>query len=431
MPCRDHIPRFSGALAIRPSAILASPVKPKETEPRLASPLPPHPGGAARARLLALLLGIVTLSACLLLLELGIRLDDARRGAAPPPVSASIRILRENPAGTGSYRLRPGLDLETQVESLRVRIRTNAHGMHWRETPLQGDGRPRVAFLGDSFTFGSWAADVSQSFVGTFEEVVGPKRVEALNFGVGGYGQLDEELLLQELALEFKPDYVIVALYNGNDFRDTWLGLDKERIEDGSAYLRDDITRQRVPEENLVEDPARAEDCEAPLWRRTLQNSAAFRRAAPLLDLEDLCVRFRPNRNFLVPGFWSRVPPPPVAVQAAREVAEALARMNARVAANGGRLAVVAIPTTDQVYAEEPTGPRFDIGLPQRSVEEFCNARRIPYLDLLPPLRAQAAASNRRLYYARDIHFNAFGHRRAGELIAEWFKARVARPALD
>lgn len=376
------------------------------------------------------ILGLMTASACLLVLEAGIRFDDWRRGAAPPPASAKISILRENPAGTGSYRLRPGLDVETRIESLHVRIHTNAHGMHWRETPLQGDGRPRVAFLGDSFTFGSWTADVSQSFVGVFEGAVGPGRIEALNFGVGGYGQLDEELLLKELALGFKPDYVIVAVYNGNDFRDTWLGLDKEEIKDGSAFLRDDITRERVPEENLVEDRARAEDCEAPLWRRLAQKSAAFRRAAPLLDLEDLCVRFRPNRNFLMPGFWSRVPQAPVAVQAAREVDASLARMNDLVTAKGGRFAVVAIPTVDQVYAQEPTGSRFDIGLPQRSVEEFCNARRIPYLDLLPPLRAQAAASNKRLYYARDIHFNTFGHRRAGELIADWFKARVARPPL-
>lgn len=379
---------------------------------------------------MAALLAVLTLSVCLLLLEAGVRLDDWRRGAAPKPASAQVRVLRENPAGTGSYRLRPGLDVETRIESLRVRIRTNGHGMHWRETPLEGDGRPRVAFLGDSFTFGSWTADVSQSLVGVFEQAVGSARVEALNFGVGGYGQLDEELLLRELALGFKPDYVVVAIYNGNDFRDTWLGLDKEEIKEGSAFLRDDITRQRVPEENLVEDRARAEDCEAPLWRRLARESAAFRRAAPLLDLEDLCVRFRPNRNFLMPGFWSRIPQPPVALEAAREVNAALARMNDLVTANGGRFAVVAIPTTDQVHAQEPTGPRFDTGLPQRSVEEFCNARRIPYLDLLPPLRAQAKASNRRLYYARDIHFNTFGHRRAGELIAEWFRAKVARPPL-
>lgn len=377
------------------------------------------------------ILATLTASACLFLLEAGVRLDDWRRRASPPPVAATIRILQENPAGTGSYRHLPGIAIETQVDSLRVRIRTNAHGMHWRETPLQGDGRPRVAFLGDSFTFGSWAADVSQSFVGVFEGVVGSSRVEALNFGVGGYGQLDEELLLRELALGFKPDYVIVALYNGNDFRDTWLGLDKEDIKGGSAWLRDDITRERVPAENLSEDPTRSEDCEAPWWRRIAQTSAAFRRAAPLLNLEDLCVRFRPNRNFLMPGFWSRVPQPAVAVQAAREVEASLARMNDLVTANGGRFAVVAIPTADQVYAQEPTGARFDIGLPQRSVEEFCNARRIPYLDLLPPLRAQAAASNKRLYFARDIHFNTFGHKRAGELIAEWFKTRVARPPLD
>jgi hypothetical protein len=381
----------------------------------------------SRARL-GVLLGGLTALACLLILETGIRIDDwrlARNGQAQAP---ELDLLQENPAGTGSYRLRPNLDLQTRVGTGSVRIKTNAHGMHWRETPISDEaGRKRVAFLGDSFTFGCWASDVSRSFVGVFEQSLPSGRFEALNFGVGGYGLLDEELLLKELALKFDPAYVIVVSYTGNDFRDTWLGLEREDIVNGTSRLNEENLRSRVPAKHLIDDERMPLDCPAPLWRRIAQNSSAFRRVAPLLDLEDLCVRFRPNRNFVMPAFWSTLPPPEVATQARDAVFESLSRMESLTALNHARLAVVALPTAEQVYAEEPSGRAFDTALPQAYLETYCRDRRIPYLDLLPLLRAQAASSNRRMYLQRDIHLNDFGHARVGQLIARWFESRVQR----
>jgi hypothetical protein len=221
---------------------------------------------------------------------------------------------------------------------------------------------------------------------------------------------------------------VVVVIYNGNDFRDTWLGLDRERIVNGTARLNDENLKARVPAEQLVEDPTRPLDCPVALWRRVARTSAAFERLAPFLHLEDLCVRFRPNRNFFMPGFWSRWPPSEVAEPATQSVLDALSRMNALLGARQARLAVVALPTSDQVYAQEPKGRGFDISWPQAAVKEFCADMRIPYLDLLPPLRQQAATSDRRLYLKSDTHLNEFGHSRVGQLIADWFLARVRRP---
>lgn len=366
---------------------------------------------------------------CAVLLEGGIRLDNWRRSKHPAEPTPQIALLEVNPAGTGSYRLRAGLNLETKVENTRVRIVTNSHGMHWRETPLAPEpGRARVAFLGDSFTFGSWAQDAAHSFVGVFESYVASEKFEALNFGVGGYGLLDQELLLHEKVLNFKPAYVIVVVYTGNDFRDTWLGLDRERIVDGAAWLNDETLKARVPAEDLVEDRSLPLDCPPRSWRLVAGWSAAFERAAPLLDVEDLCVQFRPNRNFFMPGFWSRRPVPKVAKQAAGAVTDALSRMDLLLSEKGVRLAVVALPTADQLHALEPSGPGFDTSLPQSAVQVFCRDRRIPYLDLLPIMRAFAVGSNRRMYLKSDIHLNEFGHARVGRWIADWFLSRVRRP---
>jgi lysophospholipase L1-like esterase len=365
---------------------------------------------------------------CLILLEGGVRVADWVASSRPPAPAEELDLLQRNPAGTGSYRLRPNLDLETKVGATRVRIKTNSHGMNWRETSLEADPRrPRVAFLGDSFTFGSWAKDSEHSFVGVFESSILGRDIEALNFGVGGYGLGDDELILQELALNFGPSYVVVVSYMGNDFRDTWLGLNRENIVRGTAVIDDDNVKARVPAENLVQDDTIPRPCPPSGLRRLAERSAAVRRLEPLLDLENLCVQFRPSRSFMQPGFWSAVPPSEVALQARDTVLESLSRMQALTSAKNVRLAVVAMPTSSQVYAQEPRGRRFDTAYPQIYLQEFCRDRRIPYLDLLPLLRAQAASSNRRLYLKRDIHLNDFGHEKVGQFIAEWFETRVRK----
>jgi lysophospholipase L1-like esterase len=380
-------------------------------------------------RSLAALLALLTLSTCAVLFEGGVRIADWVASEKPPAHAEELDLLERNPAGTGSYRLRPNLDVETKVGTTRVRIKTNSHGMNWRETVFEADpNRPRVAFLGDSFTFGSWAKDSEHSFVGTFEANIPRRDVEALNFGVGGYGLGDDELMLQELALRFGPSYAIVVSYMGNDFRDTWLGLNRENIVRGTAVIDEENLKARVPAEHLVPDDTIPRPCPPSGLRRLAEHSAAVRRLEPLFDLENLCVQFRPNRSFMQPGFWSAVPPPDVALRAKDSVLESLSRMEALASAKNVRLAVVAMPTSSQVYAEEPRGRRFDTSYPQAYLQEFCRDRRIPYLDLLPLLQKQAASSNRRLYLKRDIHLNEFGHEKVGQLIAEWFEARVRRP---
>jgi hypothetical protein len=246
-----------------------------------------------------------------------------------------------------------------------------------------------------------------------------------MNFGVGGYGLVDEELLLKEVALQFDPSYVIVVSYMGNDFRDTWLGLGRETIVNGTARLDLENLAARVPPAYRMPDDRIPLPCPPSTWRRLASHSAAFRRLAPLLDLENLCVVFRPNVNFVQPAFWSRLPAPEVALKAKDAVLESLGRMKALTDERRVRLAVVALPTSAQVYAQEPSAPNFDTALPQAYLQRFCRDQKIPYLDLLPPLRRQAAASNRRMYLKADIHLNDFGHARVGAFIAEWFNSAV------
>jgi lysophospholipase L1-like esterase len=383
----------------------------------------PHPPLRRRVLLWSATLAIAAVLA-LLTAEVGLRAHEAWQRGRPAPLPAHLDLLRENPHGTGSYRLKPNVRLETRVGGRRVLVRTNSHGMPWREVEVaKAPGRQRVAFLGDSFAFGCWADTVERSLVGVFEDGVSRARWEALNFGVGGYGLLDMELLLREEVLRFSPDYVVIVLFTGNDFRDTFLGLDKERIVNGTAELDEENVRRRVPPE------LRAEDTRGPRARaeepRGAARMAVVRRLAPLLGLENLALDFAVRRNFTMFSFWQGVPYPPAARAATDQVLAAILRMRDLAAAQGADLGVVALPTAEQVHSARTSGLDYDIGFPQAYVQVFAREQGIPYLDLLPPFRDDVRERNRRLYVEGDIHLNNRGHALAGRLVADWFRCCV------
>jgi lysophospholipase L1-like esterase len=344
-----------------------------------------------------------------------------RRLRERPLVADALSIYEPNPGG--SIRLRPNLDLTTHAGPYTVRVRTNRQGMRWRELPERKPaGTIRIAFYGDSFTFGCWADAVENSLVGVFERHVA-KRFEALNFGVPGYGVEDSALRLEETALRFAPDYAILVLFDGNDFSDTYLGLDRFNVVGGTAQIDEGRFAQRVPPEfqrpDFVRSTPTAVNSQA---RRVLQKFALFRFLAPFLGLEQRGLELRPSRRFTSYTFWSRIPPPEIALRARDATLGAISRMSAFATARGIRFGIVTVPYRDQVYSVRPAGVDFDIDYPQIYVQVFAREHGIPYLDLLPILRAHVAARGADVYLSSDLHFNNLGHELSGKAIADWFR---------
>ena len=153
--------------------------------------------------------------------------------------------------------------------------------------------------MGNSFTFGCWADRVENSLMGAFEKNVSPERWEILNFGVGGYGMADIELQLQEDVLEFSPRYVVMVLFTGNDFRDTYLGIENNIIVDGTALQNHELLNSKVPPRYRQPDLSMPTASREPAKiRRALRRLALFRFLAPHLDMEHLAVDFTVSQNF-------------------------------------------------------------------------------------------------------------------------------------
>ena len=318
-----------------------------------------------------------------------------------------LKLFRENPHGTGSFRLKPNLHANTNVNNTKIQIRTNSHGMHWRDVDMNNaQKRVRIAFVGDSFTFGCWAESFQSSFVGVFEKNLPNTTYEVLNFGVGGYGLSDIELLLKEEVSHFHPDYVILAFFNGNDFRDTYLGINKYNIVEGTARWNSNVIREKLPREYRPDSTA----YEARNSKVTAESTSVF--------ADELKI----NRKFTSYTFWSQTPYPSVADSARTVSLKILDKIDTFVRSRDMTLLIVAIPYREQVYVKKVTGEDYNVELPQRHVEDYAAENGVPYLDLLPFLREYVHDNPEEIFISGDPHLNTHGHRVVGDIIGNWFK---------
>jgi hypothetical protein len=130
------------------------------------------------------------------------------------------RAIRLKPGKAGWYHGEGGAYVE--INSLGYR--------DVEHTKAKPEGVFRIAVLGDSFTEARQVA-LAQTFWKRLETKLNAtseldgRRVEAMSFGVGGYGTTQELLTLKSDVLDFLPDLVILAFCPGNDVADNFKPL--------------------------------------------------------------------------------------------------------------------------------------------------------------------------------------------------------------
>lgn len=177
-------------------------------------------------RLLALVLAATAVS--LLLAEGVLRVLDLPRRAPPPAKDEQFFVLGDGAGGLG-YVNKPNARLRFRYasdprgyfdEGSSVVHATNSMGFRGAEFPPPSPCGLRIAFLGDSFTFGEGVKDAH-----TFAEQTanalrasGDRAVVPLNFGVGGYNAEQAARMLAQRALLAEPGAVVLG-YSANDVR--------------------------------------------------------------------------------------------------------------------------------------------------------------------------------------------------------------------
>jgi lysophospholipase L1-like esterase len=316
-----------------------------------------------------------------------------------------LKMMRENPSGKGSFRLKPGTFIETRVGGRPVRISINTFGMNWREvSQAKPEGKKRVAFVGDSFTFGCWADEPERGLVGVFERAYDSEHLEALNFGVTGYGPQDVLLYVREEILSFLPDEIVYVFWCGNDFGDAAFGLDKYDVDDGTITWH--VEGQKGWTDHV---------------RRFAENLKLYRAIKNIVSLLQARAQYGLGIPVTPAIEWSRTRYGSEALKAKDAAFASIGALARLCQEHGIRLTVVAAPFQEQVYAPRMEYPGVDFQLPQKYLEIFCRDEGIDYFDLLPGMRERAASSRDPLFISGDVHLNNAGHQATGTLLAGYF----------
>lgn len=316
---------------------------------------------------------------------------------------------------------RHGADLDFLFydEGALARVRTDADGFRVGESPVDHEA-PVLAVLGDSFSFAAqvdWAESWPVRAAAAAEETCG-LRLSPRNYGVAGYGTLQQTLLFEREVAETRPEFVVVAMF-GNDIADS---VGPPAGPSPPALYG--VTRPWAAwEENrlTVQPAGTAEAFRVPWPIREVVG--AFRGPA------DALVRWaRPSRDVQPPARPEApkdgmAPLGTVMGPAGWDVTSALlGRLFDKIRAAGARPALM--------YIEHPMAVErgahhafVDGSLPGAVAAE----RGVPFLDLGPWFRTARSAGGRPLHNLDGAgHWNADGHALAGRLAGEMLCRRFA-----
>ena len=311
------------------------------------------------------------------------------------------------------WTLRPDVAWPDAPASWENGLSTNAAG--FRDAPHAEEKAPgayRVVVLGDSFVFGS---GVPQDAILTrrLAARLGPG-FEIVNLGVPGYGTDQELLTLRRWGRKLSPDLVLLGFF-WNDLMentsDRIYGLPKPRFTlEGGRLVLHPPAGFSAPSAFARVDATLASTSH--LWSLLRNGLSSAGRAVGDAGERPVSI-----------DFSLRSAPPSRAAEFALSF-ELLGAVRDEAASLGAPLGVFSVPPRFLVDQAAAARLLRIYGLPNdaldedgfRRVREACEARGIPFLDLLPGFRREAAAGTR-LFLPTGIHWSAAGHDAAARLL--------------
>jgi hypothetical protein len=428
-----------------------------------------------KRRAVKLAMTLASLAFALLLCEVALRLVD---------YSFPTFYTTDDERG---FRLRPGARGTYRKEGESF-VEINSAGLRDREHPKEKPpGTLRVAVVGDSYAE-ALQVPAGQAFWAVAERTLNEqcpalagRRVEMINFGVSGYGTAQELITVRRDVFDYSPDIVLLAFTTNNDvtdnsrafkrtdeipyfvLRDGRLALDDSfrrtrsfRLRNSlpsraGAWLRDNsrvlqavnhahyalknylaVRRSRAAAEQAQRQRQAQQQQQSP---QPAQASAATPTTQP--DARAIATPITDAGDVGIDNLVYREPTD-ATWQEAWQVTEALVvEMRDEAVRRGARFVAVTLSNGPQVLPDPAARAAFarrfgatDLFYPDLRIRALGDRRGFTVFNLAPEL--QAYAEQRRLYlhgFGSDIgngHWNADGHRAAGELLAQKLCAELS-----
>ncbi len=393
---------------------------------------------AERKRFLGnIILLITTLSIVLCLAELVLRKfvvsDSVLKHRIPHPVLGWV--------------LEPNMSYDYHMEEGKIQVAYNSKGFRDVEHTEQKPDRVfRILVLGDSF-IEAYSVQHNEAFHKRLEEFSGERGidVEVINMGVGGYGTLQEYLLLRDVGQGFDPDLVLLGFYIANDVRNNSMEIESLIYSgmmkvDSRPFL--DPVHEAVYDDDWkvtrVDFEGALSRYEAEKYRRsTILGKVALAQLIAKFVRRDNQVSYKKS-NMLGQYGVSSCAEPPEYKRAWSITERILARLKRDVDVIGSSLVVYSVPAlqdTSSAYMKkvklkikDPDQFCFEEAPGYKRLRHILNELGIEYLDLLPEFR-KATKEGRILFRQSDRHWNPEGHSLAARKIIYMLEKNKLLPA--
>lgn len=374
----------------------------------------------------------VSLGFALLLGEVGLRLAG---------ISYPSFYTRDWDRG---FTLRPGAEGWWRKEG-EAFIHINSDGLRDREHSVAAPpDTVRIAVLGDSYAE-ALQVPLEKAFWAVLERelarcpALGGKTVEVINFGVSGYTTAQELLTLRQHAWKYGPQVVLLAFVTGNDIRDNARALaqDSRRpyfLYEGDSLVLDDAYRRSL-------DFRLVSALQTPVVIKLLERSRLLQLVN---EARNRFITWRSAaRQATMAGDGAAegaelgldsmvyVPPQDPSWEEAWRVTEGLLLlMRDEVWAQGAEFWIVTLTNGIQVNPDPARRRAFRERLgaetllyPDLRIRALAEQEGVPVITLAVEFRAYAEAHKLFLHGFDNAtpgagHWNARGHRLAGEIIA-------------
>ncbi len=335
----------------------------------------------------------------------------------------SSDCLHENDVIGG--RLVPNIQGNYVGKEFFVRVKANSFGFRDVEHDIEKQlGTKRIVLLGDSFTE-ALQVPLEETYARRLEKKLNnscSEKFEVINLGVSGFGPANYFLALKHYGIQFKPDLVVVAFYNGNDFdmlgeKSDLAYMPKVTFEDGKAIIKD-----RVIENGFSEGMKRLIKKVFPktyifLKENLKRASVAAELSAPEVPSHFLV--FQKNYDANLARGWEKTK-------------AVLSAINAKASETNAKTILVSIPAKFQLSKKEfeeefqkypkMEEKEWDLLNVEKELEAFSKKEGIEFLPLVEKFSKLPEKERVSLYYKLDGHFSGMGHKVASEALFEKIK---------
>ena len=325
------------------------------------------------------------------------------------------------------WRFIPGSQATIINTDYRTEITINSEGFRdheHRQNHKTPNSTQIIAVIGDSFTT-NVGVPITQVFTQQMDHRLG-NQISVRNFGVNGYGQVQQLRLLPSILSTHHPEMVMLLFYVRNDFDDNAGVIDKRLPRFKRPWARLNTTDKlefiadfSPPKQVLKYQSSRTLEQSV----RSLALHRLAREVLPQTSLKSLPIEEQPPElRYCRVSLDARE-------HNAQQVTHALLlEMAEQCRIAGSRFVMVIAPTRWQTHPArwQKLLERFGLNKtdfirtrPQEKLIRMAESTPFPVLDLLPYFE-QYESRGEPLYYPSEQHWNTLGNRLVSEWISQW-----------